>query len=738
MKKQTLGIRAPVWTLAFCLFALVFASCGEPGDPAKASPPPPDTRKLSFENVVIEYQKDSEALPASGFVFSKTKQSASFEAEHDKAKDGYHLNIKVAVPPNVDWTLVSGEDKESLKKTYKKLRTEVVDEEGKKEWKDISESIASTESPEWLGLPVPRLDPLYDVFLEPDPDTNIKSSYKEIKLTFELKLKADVDTKFTDTDGLEYEWEDSTYVLTIKEQDPGKKNFTDEEKVLIDKKIEDAEKAIKAFEMLVGNPKLTSEGGDNDAEAVEISEIMDELVVLKEGITEYMYFETTTLPDGTRVGTENHEDGSSNYAELEASDKGGWCYYGQNDLSQIVYMVKQAYQIYDTPMILYKATELDTKLKAYIAYCAAIPKSPRLVVKKLRLEYLTAEQAGTGNTDRVQTVGIASKGKYNIELVGGSGGHVWTGSNMTTTGGKAARVLAKYTFDPVDKTTDSQTIVSKQKRLGFRIGGEGIGTAILSILNDPKNSTPALKKAALIAYWKNPTAWKAQKPGGFNGGGSGGKQVGGKLEDYFWAPGSSGGGATDVRFYDGDSKELFDGSINFDPATDARFMVAAGGGGSCQSSDGGSAYKWIAFTGGHAGVAGQLNLKGKRQGDGRTETVLSDTQFSYIPWIRDPMPPGGLSYQKADSANGDNGANGDSTVYEGSGGGGGGFKGGEARIGDFKRSLHNNSGAAGSATGAGGSSHIRKTGMTVSNEMLTLYDQYGNGYAIIEWKEGVK
>ena len=204
MKKHALGIRAPVWTLAFCLFALVFTSCGEPGDPAKAPPLTPEPKKLSFDNVVIEYQKDSETELVNGFVFSKTKFTPSFEAEHDKAQGGYRINVAITAPPNIDWTLISGEDKETLKKSYKKLRKEAVDEEGKKTgaWNILSEPINPAEL---TALFIPRLDPLYDVFL-PVGDDGLKSSYSEIKLTFELKLKAGEPKKFIDpSDGLEYE-----------------------------------------------------------------------------------------------------------------------------------------------------------------------------------------------------------------------------------------------------------------------------------------------------------------------------------------------------------------------------------------------------------------------------------------------------------------------------------------------------------------------------------------------------
>ena len=341
--------------------------------------------------------------------------------------------------------------------------------------------------------------------------------------------------------------------------------------------------------------------------------------------------------------------------------------------------------------ILTKAKQLNTALEN--------SNVEHIITRKLQLAY---KAPSTESDPNVQKIEIGSNGRYKIEMAGASGGHVWTGNNDTATGGRAAKVTATFAF-------------TKGQKLGFRVGGEGIGNADLAIISNPLYSNPIEKRDALRSKWGNSVnTWVGSKPGGWNGGGGGGR---GHNFGFGVAPGSSGGGATDVRIYAGDSLSSTWTYDNNDP----RIMVAAGGGGSAQSAN-----QWDAFEGGHAGVAGQLITNGTRKGTTSTVEVTSDTGYAYTPWPSDPQAPGNSWYTKQPSPNGDKGANGGGDVYyEGRGGVGGGFKGGEAATTTtFK-------GVSATATGAGGSSHVKSN--AISKTITLRNDQFGNGYAIIEW-----
>ena len=512
------------------------------------------------------------------------------------------------------------------------------------------------------NLPIPRKDP--DFLLTAEPGVDAYS----IILTLSLKPASPESTREGDT---VYNWQPNTYIITIQEELADLSS--EENQAKINEKIAEATQKINNLGLVVGNP------ADNDESVDYIKTMVSELNTLKRGTEEEFLIETRTEPDA----------GTSYTTRTEGTDT--------------IYIITEKRPVYDYMAILTKAKQLNAALEN--------SNVVHIIVDKLEIAY---KAPAAENDPNVQNVEIGSNGRYKIEMAGGSGGHVWTGKNDTATGGRAAKVTATFSF-------------TQGQKLGFRVGGEGIGTADLAILNNPANFNAALKHAAIKKKWGNDAInpYRATKAGGWNGGGTGGQCIvtGGLSDAWSWAPGSGGGGATDVRIYNGTGPD-FVGTINFNAATDARIMVAAGGGGAGQASGAG----WKPMGGGHAGQNGLSTQDGGFRVGTALQIQTADTGGTYTPYTSDPCPPGAPTYVKVNSAAGDNGRPGNAR-FEGRGGGGGGFKGGEAvtEIDTYK-------GASTSTTtgsGAGGSSHVKSTAL---NKTITLRnDQFVNGYAVIEW-----
>ncbi|MDR2468239.1 MAG: hypothetical protein LBD22_04675, partial [Spirochaetaceae bacterium] len=318
--------------------------------------------------------------------------------------------------------------------------------------------------------------------------------------------------------------------------------------------------------------------------------------------------------------------------------------------------ITESYQEYDYPAIVAKARQLTALLNA----------NPNLVVIVPEMVLSYQEVA--------QKVTLAHNAKYQFDLKGGSGGHMWTKKSNTAPGGKGGHVTAQFNFNA-------------NTELAVRTGGEGEGTATY---NSSENKYAKLNTPA--GYYNS------TKNGGWNGGGNGGARSG---SDASYSAGGAGGGATDVRLWsDSESNTLltFNGS-------DPRIAVAAGGGGAAQAS--GSDNK--AIPGGNGSQAGKTYYH---------NSELADT---YAP------QPGESTTEK-----GQDGLSGG--LNEGRGGGGGGFNGGgtitTADAGSpYKGYSQNGSGLI--SSGAGGTNYVRSD--RVSTPALTVAGQWGNGTATITW-----
>jgi hypothetical protein len=270
-----------------------------------------------------------------------------------------------------------------------------------------------------------------------------------------------------------------------------------------------------------------------------------------------------------------------------------------------------------------------------------------------------------------QKVTLAHNAKYQLDLKGGSGGHMWTKRSYTAPGGKGGHVTAQFNFNA-------------NTELAVRTGGEGEGTATYN--------------GSAYARVDN-TKYISAKPGGWNGGGSG--SAGQKSGNDYFAAGGAGGGSTDVRpWSDSESNTL----LTCDEANDPRIAVAAGGGGAAQSPGSG---QWYAIPGGNAGERGKTY---------KMSATSEDVS-------RAPLPG------ESDDEKGRNATKG-SSCYEGRGGGGGGFKGGDSVHGSqYKGDTSNNI----VCSGAGGTNYVRSDRVSDPAPALTVAGQWGNGAATITW-----
>jgi hypothetical protein len=276
---------------------------------------------------------------------------------------------------------------------------------------------------------------------------------------------------------------------------------------------------------------------------------------------------------------------------------------------------------------------------------------------------------------------LRSAGIYEIELLGGAGGHIWSTRNKTATGGKGGYVKAEYTF-------------SADTDVAVRVGGMGEGTAQYN------GDT-----GQYVALYGNVAARSATKLGGYNGGGNGGSSnlVGGT----YWSAGMGGGGATDVRLWSEKDVALTGGT------GDPRIAVAGGGGGSAQGINGGN-------PGRAGGNAGGLQGSPGVGDSGVTVIPQGGTQAGSV------QTNGNATAGAA--GRGANGKNGAAGSTEGKGGGGGGWWGGGA----YNYNSLNASGAGGSSW-TGGASGITPTGYYVNETYAQNF--WGNGWARITWKE---
>ncbi|MDR2468500.1 MAG: hypothetical protein LBD22_06025, partial [Spirochaetaceae bacterium] len=250
------------------------------------------------------------------------------------------------------------------------------------------------------------------------------------------------------------------------------------------------------------------------------------------------------------------------------------------------------YQEYDYPAIVAKARQLTALLNA----------NPNLVVivPEMVLSY----------QETAQKVTLAHNAKYQLDLKGGSGGHMWTTKGYTAPGGKGGHVTAQFNFNA-------------NTELAVRTGGEGEGTATYN--------------SGESKYEKISEGYSERKAGGWNGGGYGGKSVTDSL-----SAGAAGGGATDVRLWGDSSPLTFNGS-------DPRIAVAAGGGGAAQRAS-----AQTSIPGGNAGEPGMTTQSyttylGCEPQPGASENEIGQNGYEYS------SPPGGSFEGRGGGGGGFNG-----------------------------------------------------------------------------------
>ncbi|MDR2509560.1 MAG: hypothetical protein LBC77_02830 [Spirochaetaceae bacterium] len=378
---------------------------------------------------------------------------------------------------------------------------------------------------------------------------------------------------------------------------------------IVQTKIAEAEEKIADIQIAIGDP------GKNTGAASLLSTVISELDELKKGTT------------GTR---EMETDGET---------------------------ITEEYQVYNWPAIVAKTRQLTSLIDGFEGNDAYI------IVSALTFAYKPEAQKAV----------LAHNAKYELELKGASGGHIWTNSSKTAPGGRGSHITANFNFN-----ADTE--------LAVITGGEGTGTA---------SYDSAAENYQLLG---ESNARGTEKQGGFNGGGKGGAA---RVDKQDYSSGASGGGATDVRLWA--NKES---GLTFNTA-DPRIVVAAGGGGAAQASGSGNA----AIPGGNGG------------GPGKSYTNQSELADTYSPQAGD-----------SDTEKGQNGLSAPAGgIYEGRGGGGGGFNGGGTvtDAGTNYKSHPTLKGGDIISSGAGGTNHVRSD--SVGQPVTGVHNQWGNGMATIRW-----
>ncbi|MDR0539251.1 MAG: hypothetical protein LBG74_01935 [Spirochaetaceae bacterium] len=380
----------------------------------------------------------------------------------------------------------------------------------------------------------------------------------------------------------------SSCAYTIAVNPPGRQNvpLTEIRDVIAEAEEKITELSIQST-VVVGNPAL------NSSKSTEIAQTMSDLNTLKQGIL----IERQFLKD--------NGDGTNSQATETV------IYY---DIDAINVKIMQLTALIDS------LTNADTYIRVKEKFFTA--------TNSMETVLLDPENAGT----------------YEIEAVGGSGGHVWTTGGATQTGGRGGYVKARFAF-------------AAGTQLAVRVGSAGEGSALFD------ETTGIYKKIA--------SGYNTVKAGGKSGelpsGGKGGAALSTQPN---YAAGGGGGGATEIRYFA--DKDAIPTLVQ---SNDVRLVVAAGGGGSAQCSSN----PWPAVEGGAAGCPG-LAAKG-------------NSRFpNYSP-------------QSAESSSerGQDGAEG-LALYEGRGGGGGGFRGGGAITTGFN---YKNSNDNLTGSGAGGVNYVK-------------------------------
>ncbi|GHT49792.1 hypothetical protein FACS1894102_4820 [Spirochaetia bacterium] len=312
---------------------------------------------------------------------------------------------------------------------------------------------------------------------------------------------------------------------------------------------------------------------------------------------------------------------------------------------------------------------------------------------------------------REQTLLVHKPGVYEFDVYGASGGHIFSKSGASTTGGKGAHVKHELTIAAAD------TVVT------IKVGQEGWGSAIFTDVTEETIDLPEdqqvkgpkrlIKKTVYtdegaLPSWSilSSVTYGTGHRGGWPNGGTGGPSWDG------YSGGNGGGGSTDI---------IING---------VREIVAGGGGGSAQSSwlqpddiwpglDGGDADANGYYRGGLPTNATLIENGGtylKKGINGRYYGVVpayTSSTYEYnqgAAFDASPIPGKG--------ANGVGGG-----AAEGTGAGGGGYVGGAAR----------SSYTAGtSSSGAGGTSYPRAS-RTDSTADLGLNPIYGDGHVTVKY-----
>ncbi|MDR2510448.1 MAG: hypothetical protein LBC77_07385 [Spirochaetaceae bacterium] len=280
--------------------------------------------------------------------------------------------------------------------------------------------------------------------------------------------------------------------------------------------------------------------------------------------------------------------------------------------------------------------------------------------------------------------------RYLFEATGASGGHETNTSKVySSLGGRGG--IVKTSYD-----------IPKGNVFTVRVGGQGEGTAHYDI--DTGNYTLIEKN-----YIKT-------KAGGWPNGGNGGagtntSSLSVNNNNYYnfgektWAPGTGGGGSTDIILGDHISASPVDLANLFTyNDDDIRYVVAAGGGGCAQRPD----WPWPLAAGGDAD---QDSEGFNSQNHPKAGSAPTDTGVSGRP------------------------GTGDSGDGEGNGGGGGGFNGGGANSNPVDSSgvekPYENGHYKVFMSGAGGSNHYRQA--LSFDAQVSASNVYGNGHAKVTW-----